>query len=541
VKPMLRSTRVRYLPVLTALTALVALCALPAASAQASNTQVSILEDNGQLFSNPAGTLAKLRLLGVDAVRLNIGWAAIAPDPRAHKKPKHFRGTDPASYPASHWAHYDAIVRDAQKDGISVVFTLTSPAPRWAEGSGEPKGGPFGVWKPSATLFGNFVRAIGTRYDGHYKPKGAKSALPAVRMWSIWNEPNYGVDLAPQAIDNDTIEVGAVAYRGLVNAGWKGLHASGHGSDTILIGETAPRGQDHPIGDFSGVKPLRFLRAVYCVGSNYQPLRGSAAKDRNCPTTASGTRAFRAANPALFDASGFADHPYAQGFPPNEPTYACGRSACGNSQHKSDPDYADLPELGRLEQTLNKLYHVYGSSHKLAIYSTEYGYWTKPPDSAATISPATAAYYMNWAEYLTYKESYVRSYDQYLLEDSYTEHFASGLEFSNGKPKATYAAFRLPLYLPVTTASKNQAIEVWGCVRPAPNARADTGKKQSVRIQFRRGSHGSFTTVKTVTITNSRGYFDVKQKFSASGTVRLAWTYPTGQHIYSRSVKLTIK
>ena len=75
------------------------------------------------------------------------------------------------------------------------------------------------------------------------------------------------------------IEVGAAIYRGLLSHAWSGLTGSGHkpGRDTILIGETAPRGLDRGIGSFQGVKPLRFLRALYCVDSGYRQLRGSAA------------------------------------------------------------------------------------------------------------------------------------------------------------------------------------------------------------------------------------------------------------------------
>jgi hypothetical protein len=81
-----------------------------------------------------------------------------------------------------------------------------------------------------------------------------------------------------------------------VNAAWSGLQVAGHRHDTILIGETAPRGLEHPIGDFGGVKPLRFLRALYCVGSDYRPLRGAAARARGCPTTTAGSRAFATQN-----------------------------------------------------------------------------------------------------------------------------------------------------------------------------------------------------------------------------------------------------
>jgi hypothetical protein len=87
-------------------------------------------------------------------------------------------------------------------------------------------------------------------------------------------------------------------------------------------------------------------------------------------------------------------------------------------------------------------------------------------------------------------------------------------------------------------------------VRPAHYASLDVHRAQSVQIQFRTSSSGAFRTLKTVPITDPRGYFDVHVRFPASGTVRLSWSYPTGDHrlldpvtphettIYSRDVQV---
>ena len=55
-------------------------------------------------------------------------------------------------------------------------------------------------------------------------------------------------------------------------------------------------------------------------------------------------------------------------------------------------------------RTLDRLNRAYGSRTQFPIWNTEYGYWTNPPEAAARISPATAAYYINWAEYLSWKQ-----------------------------------------------------------------------------------------------------------------------------------------
>src|SRR5205823_3643175 len=133
-----------------------------------------------------------------------------------------------------------------------------------------------------------------------------------------------------------------------------------------------------------------------------------------------------------------ADHPYPQGgMPPN-------------LQTPGEPDYADLASLPNLASTLDRAQATYGVHPELPIYSTEFGYQTDPPEKIAhTTDPATAAYYLNWSEYITWRNRRIRSYDQYLLTDPPGANalggFATGLEFADGTPKATYAAYRLPI------------------------------------------------------------------------------------------------
>jgi hypothetical protein len=519
----------RLLPI----TVLLAAAAVPATAAASSN-QESIIQDDGQLKANPSGTLATFRELGVNRVRVTINWSTIAPSARSASAPSRFNAANPAAYPARNWAPYDAIVRTAGAYGIGLDFTLAGPAPQWALGAGEPRGGPFGVWKPSAGQFGLFVRAVGTRYSGAYKPSKSTSALPRVNFWSVWNEPNYGQDLAPQAAGNDSVPVSAAQYRGLLASAWGALAETGHTTrrDTILIGETAPRGFIHPIGNFGSMKPLRFLLALYCVDSGHRPLRGSAAVAIGCPTTSAGSQRFRAQNAGLFQATGFADHAYASQANPQAPNVPTSNTPGVPADHQ----YSDLPELGYLQAELDRCNAVYGSRTHYAIWNTEYGYRTRPPDHVG-VSQSTAAYYLNWAEYLSYRQSRVASYMQYLLVDPASGNFASGLAFPNGARKETFDAFRMPLYLPFTTERRGTRLEAWGGVRPAHNA----GGAQRVSIQFQSGARGAFRTLLTVPLSSGRGYFDTRVSFPGSGAVRLSWAYPTGQRIYSRTQTISVR
>ena len=114
---------------------------------------------------------------------------------------------------------------------------------------------------------------------------GDAGDLPRVSFWSIWNEPDYGPSLAPQGVPGDlTVENSPRMYRRLLDAAWAALQATGHtpATDTILFGELAPRGEKR-WGVFSGMKPLVFLRALYCVDSRYRPLRGTRGAGQGMP------------------------------------------------------------------------------------------------------------------------------------------------------------------------------------------------------------------------------------------------------------------
>jgi hypothetical protein len=264
------------------------------------------------------------------------------------------------------------------------------------------------------------------------------------------------------------------------------------------------------------------------VNANYQQLTGTEAQERGCPTTAPASAQFAAQNPGLFKAPGFAIHPYSfTSLPPNV-------------RIPDEPDYAELAALPTLEATLDRLQRVYGSSTKFPIWSTEFGYITNPPNPEYSITPARAAYYLNWAEYITWEDPRLKSFDQFLISDpAGTKVFATGLETSAGVQKPGLDAYRMPLYLPVTSGPAQHPLLVWGGVRPAPVIARQTHKRQQVELQFK-PSGGTFSTIDTVPVTNPRGYFEVRQQFPSSGTIRLRWAYPGGIVVYSRSVQITL-
>jgi hypothetical protein len=533
-------SRVAFTYLTRSVLAALAALTLAAAPAAASTGQVAILQDDPQLYSNPVSTLQELRHIGVQMIRVSVRWSTFAPAPGSHHRPR-FNASDPNGYPARNWAGLDAIVRQASARGIQVMLVPTGFAPLWAQG---PNPGRYGghydtrfAWKPSARQFGAFVHALGERYSGSFSPPGPHAPLPRVGVWEIYNEPNFGEDLAPQGIDGSTVLYAPRMYRALADAAWRSLSGTGHSRDTILIGALAAAGaqlragpgrpQGLP-GTYGETKPISFMRELYCLTPRYRRYMGGAAAVRGCPTTARGYRRFRAAHPVLFRASGVSDHPYvlSRGLPPTR----------GASK---DPSYAEFNQLPHFARTLDRIQRSYGSHKRFPVWNTEYGYITCPPNCHhGYVSPATAATYINWAEYISWRNRRIASTMQYLLDDpsptvGTPEYggFASGLVFyptvEHGAAKPSYSAYRMPIFLPRASTRHGRSLLVWGDVRPAPYAVADGDGAQYAQIQFAAGSSGDWKTLKTVQVTDRRGYFQTSVTFPSSGSVRILWNYPT--------------
>ena len=521
--------------VLGALTAVLALAAVVAPpAADASRGQEAIFQDDGILTNAPAPevrrTLDTMRDLGADRVRVLLFWKRVAPDPDSRTRPSFApRGpTDPASYPG--WHQYDLIVREADRRGIEIQLDAAPPVPAWATGftSNETYADHY---DPSASDFENFVRAAGTRYSGTYVPTSepGDSALPRVSFWSLWNEPNEYHFLAP-IWGRSPVEAAAPIYRRLVDAGYRALQDTAHGGDTILIGETAPKGKPNP-GTFNSMKPLRFLRALYCVDRRLRPLTGSTAQALGCPTSDQARR-FPAEHPGLFRVSGWGHHPYSLSTAPNVPS--------------GDPDDVTLADLPRLTGALSTIFARYQAGGGLPVFLTEFGFQTRPPDPLG-VSPPRQAEYMNQSEYMTFRNPRVRSYSQFLLVDdppnstydpsslAYWGTFQTGIVGLNGRPKPSFFAFQMPIHLPQTRRRRVGSFRVWGGVRPARN-----GSAPLAVIQFKPARSRSFTTVKRVR-GNFRGYVDTTVRLGYSGWVRIMWNDPAKRRtLFSRSVAVRV-
>jgi hypothetical protein len=167
------------------------------------------VQDDAWLLAGP-GTLderlTKLDALGVELVRVNLRWNAIAPTRPA-------RAGDDAD-PAYRWAEADALLQGLRAHDIRPVVTLVG-TPRWANGGRTPN------WAPqSARSFANFAHVAATRYR-------------FVSDWIVWNEPNQDWQLRPTTP--------RTYVRVLLNPAYAAIKSVDPG-DRVAGGATAPRG-----------------------------------------------------------------------------------------------------------------------------------------------------------------------------------------------------------------------------------------------------------------------------------------------------------
>jgi hypothetical protein len=454
---MLLNLRTALLPLALALAAV----ALVPAAGHANPRQVTTFEAPSELLDDGTRdqTLDEIRAFGVTQIRQLVYWQSFAPKPNAKRKPS-FDGGNPNAYPAGTWDRLDRLMAAASARGIKVQITLTGPVPKWATSTKKDH-----LTRPSAKQFGLFAKAVGLRYGA------------SVSMWSIWNEPNQPQFLLPQYRKRKPVSPGI--YRGLYQAAVKGLRSSAANKrDTILIGETSPRGNRHV------VHPLAFLRGMFCLKSNYK----------------------RAKRCRKLDTQGYAHHAYTTRTGP---------------RFIPPKDDVTIGVLSRLNSALDKAGNANAIPRGLRIYLTEFGIQTTP-DEISGVSFAKQAAYRSIAEHIAYVNPKVALFSQYLMRDDKPRKtgyryggFETGLRRSNGKKKPSYESFRLPL----AVESYGRRDVLWGIVRPM---RAKT----KVLLQVKR-KKGKWRNLRTVTTTSS-GVYGFSATHRKGQTYRVRWTSPSG-------------
>lgn len=426
-----------------------------------------------------SSTLDTMRGLGADWVRVNVMWNRFAPGASSKRRPA-FAETDSNAYSRGQMELLDRIVIAIRARGMEPLLTPTAPAPLWASAGGR---GP--VYKPSPTRFGRFVQALGERYNGRFTPAGGSSALPRVRRWSIYNEPNQPGWLQPQYSAGRPYA--PHLYRKIYVASEAALRRTGHRTSRILIGETAPLG-DRRRYSRSKMQPGRFISELFCLGS----------RDRACRS------------PRTIRTSGFAHHPYAK-FRNDTPRTRGSRD---------EFPFGDLRGLTRLLDRAGRAHRV---RRGLSVYNTEYGWQTNPPDRLFGVSQSRQARYLNESEFSSYLMGRVKSYGQYLLrDDPDTDGFQTGLVEIDGDAKPALDAFRTALRLGL----RQGRITVWGHLRPESSGTV-------VELEHAKTSRDPWRRSGGRLKTDGRGYIGTRRNYR-SGRWRLVWTDASGATRTSR-------
>jgi hypothetical protein len=235
------------------------------------------------------------------------------------------------------------------------------------------------------------------------------------------------------------------------------------------------------------------------------------------------------AHPALFDAAGWAHHPYDF---QHQPSFV-----------RPDANSASLSSLSRIEHALDRAQRAYGGRGGMALDITEWGVQSRGPSPFQPFSQAQQAEFLNEGEYMAWTDPRVPAFSQFLLVDSapntkykkgtkpYWATFQSGLLFyPSGQPKPAYNAFELPIWLPRAKHGSN--VLVWGQIRPTDAARV-------AQLQFEPRGANVWTTLATVQPTDAEGYFTTHVNLPTAGGLRLAWTAPNGQPFYSRTAAVS--
>ena len=353
----------------------VALAALlsPAVASAAPRMYVGFHDDpNFRYETRRAEMLDQARSANATIVRTLATWASIAPTRPAN-----------ASNPfdsAYRFQDLDELARNTQERDMELLITIWG-TPKWANGGKTPNYAPTRMSDLTA-----FARAVASRYSGRF------SGYPSVRFYSIWNESNLQLFLAPQ-FDAKGKSVAPRTYAKIAAAGYAGIKA-GNARAKVAVGSTSSAGRDKPLtGKSATHSPGRFAQLV------------------------------AAANPRLkFDA--WAQHPYP--VPANQkPT-----------QKVKWPNVT-FSSFARFETSLDTWF----KRKNVRIWVTEYGHEVKQDGEPKGVTRAQQATYAAQALALAKQDPRTDMFIWFVFRDHATSLWQSGLRTTSGVAKPSLSRF----------------------------------------------------------------------------------------------------
>lgn len=362
--------RVLQLLTIAALAALLA----PLTASAAPRMHVGFHDDpNFRWEERRATMLDQAKDANTTIVRTLVTWANVAPTRPAN-------AANPFDQ-AYRFNDVDELVRNAQERDMEVLITIWG-TPKWANGGKTPNFLPTRLADLTA-----FSRAVAARYSGRY------AGYPFVRYFSIWNESNLQLFLAPQ-FDAAGRSVAPRNYARAAAAAYAGIKA-GNPLAKVAVGSTSSAGRDKPLAGKSAThSPGRFARLV------------------------------AQANPRLkFDA--WAQHPYPVPVS-QKPT-----------QRVRYPNVT-LTSFPRFTRDLDTWF----KRKNVRIWITEYGHEVRQDGEPAGISRAAQAAYAAQALALAKADPRTDMFIWFVFRDHATSEWQSGLRTRSGAPKPSLARFR---------------------------------------------------------------------------------------------------
>lgn len=366
------------------------------ASSRSTHLLTGINDEAFTLYGDPASAFETLTSLRTQVLRVNLYWGG---NQWAVANTEPSVATDPGD-PAYNWSLYDRLARYASNSGIKLLFSIVG-TPRWANHGAGKNHAP-----TSFTTLQQFAQAAAKRYSGSYVAPAAQadttlapadSPLPAVKMWTAWNEPNNPVFLAPQykRVHGAWRVESAYQYARICNAIYAGIHAGASG-EKVACGVTDPRGNDNAGSSRASVDPLSFLIAAHRYGMK------------------------------RFDV--YAHNPYA---------------SAGNESPRYVPKgrASRRIQIGNIGLLLSEISHFYGPKH---LWITEYGYQTNPPDHTILgVSWAKQAAYLKQAYAIARANPRIDMLLWFLVRDQpQITGWQSGLETVTDVKKPAWTVFR---------------------------------------------------------------------------------------------------
>jgi hypothetical protein len=342
--------------------------------------QVGLVDSTETLNGDPARVFPILKQLHVQVLRVNLSWGGRLAV--AKRRPADAANPDD---PAYDWAVYDRAVNYAAQYGIRILFTIDF-TPAWANGGAADNVAPL-----DANDLRAFAHAAAVRYSGTY-PGADGRALPPVRMWTAWNEPNNPVFLSPQfaRVGARWVIQSARDYARICKAVFDGVHSTELRGERVACGGTSPRGNNSPRCARPSVSPIAFVRALKAAGLEQ------------------------------FDA--YDHHPYGREAPDVQPT---GRSEV---------------TLANIDDLTGEVARLWGPKR---FWIGEYGYETNPPDHAFGVSPKLQAEYVTRAFGIARANPSIDLMIWFLLRDeTRPAGWQSGFLTADGRPKPAFAAFQ---------------------------------------------------------------------------------------------------